>query len=354
MNRIEFLNNLASTNSKYNLGAGVPPLDLYPKLDIQKCISIFKLSFSKNLLHYHKTDGFLGDIAAETLLVNEKIKINSNQVLTTNGVQEAIFISLNLFKNSKIISLDPYYPGFVDAANILNCNLKLVKKKNLFNSLLELNKGDLFYLASDYSNPTGYTFSISERKQIIELAEQRGFFVFDDATYREFNIENKLPSLFSLSSDRVIHAMSFSKILAPGLRTAFIYLPASLQSKFINLKSNMTLNSSGLTQAVIGGWLKENEFDISSHLKLLKSRLIANKIVLNQFNLFYNGGFFTTFSRENLQFSDSFCDELMKNQSIAICPMSIFSNYHENAVRLCISNIDDVDLNIVLDLLKKL
>jgi hypothetical protein len=63
-------------------------------------------------------------------------------------------------------------------------------------------------------------------------AAKNKFYIFDDATYRPFNLDPALPTLLSLNSEFVIHALSFSKILAPGLRTAFVYLSKDLNKVF--------------------------------------------------------------------------------------------------------------------------
>ena len=48
MGKIDFLNNLASKKFKYDLGAGVPPLHLYPEIDINELLSVFSKSSSIN------------------------------------------------------------------------------------------------------------------------------------------------------------------------------------------------------------------------------------------------------------------------------------------------------------------
>ena len=136
---------------------------------------------------------------------------------------------------------------------------------NWLKELEGLPNGSLFYLSADFSNPMGYSLTMEERQTLVKLAAKNRFYIFDDATYRPFNLDPALPTLLSLNSEYVIHALSFSKILAPGLRTAFVYLPDALKTAFIGHKSNLSLNNSGITQTIVENWLQENNFQLSAH-----------------------------------------------------------------------------------------
>ena len=351
MDRIEFLNNLAETKAQYNLGAGIPPLHLYPNFSINELLARFKKTIGNELLHYYRTEGLIGALACETLFVNEGIEVTEDKVVLTNGVQEAIFLTLQLFRKNKVVCSDPFYPGLVDAARMLDSDIEIINEDSIFEKLECLREGDLFYISSDNANPTGKTLTLQERLRLIDIADRRGFYIFDDATYREFYLVEKLPSLFSMNPDRVIHALSFSKILAPGLRTAFIYLPGTLRKSFLRMKANASLNNSGITQALTGGWLMANEFNLSAHLVKLKTRLRENKNVLEDYNVSYSGGFFTTFKSNDAHFDLKVCNDLLLKRSVAVCPMSLFSESRINALRLCIANIGSFELEEALKII---
>ena len=72
MDSIQFLNNLAETKAKYNLGAGVPPLELYPQLFPDELMTLFVKETGADLMPYHRTAGILGEFARTTILLNEE------------------------------------------------------------------------------------------------------------------------------------------------------------------------------------------------------------------------------------------------------------------------------------------
>jgi DNA-binding transcriptional MocR family regulator len=352
-NKLNWLNNIASNEIKFNLGAGVPPLDCYPSFNPGKLFDGESLNSSDESLNYHRTAGFINNTAAKVLKVNEGIDFNADQIIITNGVQEAIALALACFIKRIIACLDPSYPGLEDAANTFGCNLIKLPMENWLTKLETLPEGSLFYLSSDFSNPTGISLSMDERIQLINIAARNKFYIFDDATYRPFNLNPALPALLSLNSDYVIHAISFSKILAPGLRTAFVYLPELLKTAFVVHKSNLSLNNSGITQRIVENWLQENNYQLSAHLHKAKNRLTLNRKVTEKFGIAYDGGFFCTLNL-GLKADFDFCETLLKKEQIAVIPMCLFSDnpQFEKQLRLCLSNIEHDALDLVLTLIK--
>ncbi len=351
--RNAFLNNLASREIKYNLGAGVPPIYLYPEFNPGKLFGIEVPASKDQSINYHTTQGFILETAVKVLEVNENLSLNSDNVVITNGVQEAIALTIACFKNKTLACIDPSYPGFEDAAAAFGCTVLKLPIENWLKELEKLQEGSLFYLSSDFSNPNGYSLSTDERIQLSKLAEKNKFYIFDDATYRPFNLDSARATLLSLNRDYVIHALSFSKILAPGLRTAFVYLPENLKAGFIANKSNLSLNNSGITQKIVHNWLVENNFQLSAHLDAAKERLSKNRIISAKHGLIYDGGFFCTMSLGKKADFD-FCNALLDKAQIAVIPMQLFTERQEfeNQLRLCLANIEDDALDLVLNLIK--
>ena len=351
--RTNFLNNLASKQIDYNLGAGVPPLNLYPELNLGSLFGEDKIPFNSKFINYHETQGFIIKEASVFLKKNENVQIDSNNIIITNGVQEAISLAISCFKEKTLACIEPSYPGFEDAAKTFGCNTIKFQESSWLKELENLSTGSLFYLSADFLNPTGYSLNLEERKRLIELAAEKNFYIFDDATYRPFNLDEPLPSLVSLNSEKVIHAMSFSKIVAPGLRTGFNAIPSTLINDFISAKSNLSLNNSGITQKIVSDWLRLNNYSLSDHLSKVKDRLKRNRAMLNLHGINFNGGFFCTL-KSNKSINYEFCERLLLNEQIGVIPMMLFSDnpIYKNQMRICVANIEDQDLGKVIQKIK--
>jgi len=350
--RNDFLNSLASLQIRYNLGAGVPPVNLYPDFNPGRLFGINSVPASDKSINYHPTAGFIKNAAAKVLQENEGLEFDPENIVVTNGVQEAIALAAACFRGRRFACADPSYPGFEDAVSAFGGTVQKLSPDNWLRELEQLPEGSLFYISADFSNPLGYSLSVEERKTLVDLAAKNRFYVFDDATYRPFNLDPALPTLLSLNSEFVIHAISFSKILAPGLRTAFIYLPEALKTAFVGHKSNLSLNNSGITQKIVENWLQENNYKLSAHLGKAKDRLSQNRKVLEKHGIPYNGGFFCTLPLK--QKADyEYCEALLKQEQIAAIPMSLFTDNpkFDRQLRLCLSNIEQDALDPVLNLI---
>jgi 2-aminoadipate transaminase len=353
-NRTHFLNSMAAVPIDYNLGAGVPPLNLYPPLNLSELVGLFSVESNDKTINYHETGGYITSTAQNFIEVTENIDFEINNIIITNGVQEAISLAIACFKNEQFACIEPSYPGFEDAALSFGCKPIKLSAENWLNEIEKLPENALLYLSADFSNPTGKSLTFEERLRLLKIAESKKFYIFDDATYRPFNLEDAKPSLISLNKERVIHAISFSKILAPGLRTAFVYLPDSLKSSFVGHKSNLSLNNSGITQKIIKEWLNHQKFSLDKQLYLIKERLNRNKRILKSHGIDYFGGFFCLLKLDRVV-DYYFCETLLIRKKIAIIPMILFSDdpKYLNQARICVANIDENDLEFVLNEIRK-
>lgn len=351
--RTNFLNNLASKKITYNLGAGTPPLSLYSAINTFALLGNKNISVDSNIINYHQTSGFINEEASLFFQKNENVQVEPSNILITNGVQEGISLAISCFKDKVLACIEPSYPGFEDAAKLFGCEI-LKFTSNWLEELEKLPAGSLFYLSADFSNPLGISLNGKERSRLIELAIKNNFYIFDDATYRLFNLDSPFPSLLSYNSGKVIHAMSFSKILAPGLRTGFLAIPDILMNDFISAKANFSLNNSGITQEIIKQWLIFSEFDLSKHLNKVRERLIRNRAILMKHKINYNGGFFCSLTLDKL-IDFEFCEQLLLRENISVIPMMLFSENpkFQNQLRICVANIEAEQLKYVINKIKK-
>ena len=90
--------------------------------------------------------------------------------------------------------------------------------------------GDVVYTIPTFQNPSGRTLSPENRSLLLELARERGALIFEDDPYGELRFEgDPSPRLFELADgEGVLFLSSFSKTVAPGIRTGYLILPADL------------------------------------------------------------------------------------------------------------------------------
>lgn len=82
----------------------------------------------------------------------------------------------------------------------------------------------LVYTIPDFQNPTGVTMATDRRERLLDLAERYDFVVLEDDPYGRLRYDgSERPPLKALDvADRAIRVNTFSKTIAPGVRTGWI------------------------------------------------------------------------------------------------------------------------------------
>jgi DNA-binding transcriptional MocR family regulator len=158
--------------------------------------------------------------------------VEPERILFAAGGQNAIAVVLaSLFKAGDRIGTDPVtYPGFKTAAKMLGIQLVPLEWKDneiTEESLMNACKTDRLkglYIIPDYHNPTTHIMSINTRKMIADVARKQNIIVIEDAINSMLK-EKPLPPVAAYAPEQVIHIISLSKVISPGLRLAFVTAP---------------------------------------------------------------------------------------------------------------------------------
>ena len=100
--------------------------------------------------------------------------------------------------------------------------------------------------------------SLERRKTILDMAYKHEIPIIEDSPYRDLRFEGQaIPSIYSLDTEnQVVMLRTFSKLLCPGLRLAWIAAPAQWIDKMIVAKQGMDLCSPSYTQLIVAEYLK--------------------------------------------------------------------------------------------------
>jgi 2-aminoadipate transaminase len=122
----------------------------------------------------------------------------------------------------------------------------------------ELARVKLIYTVDYFQNPTGLTLSAERRPKLVELARRfssrHRILILEDAAYRELRYSGPdLPSIkrFDPRNEFVVYAGTFSKSLAPGLKTGYAILPPDVMEPLLHLKGSHDFGSTNFAQHLI-------------------------------------------------------------------------------------------------------
>ncbi len=202
----------------------------------------------------------------------------TGDVLITNSATEATYLALS--QVSGVIALNvPSYFGVIRQAKELG--LTVVEWETV-EELKKIKEFDAVLLTSNFTPPTGVSFSDKDKQVIGSIANDKDAIVIEDNAYEFLSYSEK--PLTAIQANKVIRINSFSKLLTPSLRMGFLMAENDLFSAMRSKKITMNLSSSGLSQSVISGILEDQTL-ISEWQKELFSRYnSAKKAIKKYFN----------------------------------------------------------------------
>jgi DNA-binding transcriptional MocR family regulator len=114
-----------------------------------------------------------------------------------------------------------------------------------------------FYVIPDFQNPSGATCSGAKRRQLVALANRFGFLLVEDAPYRMLRYRgSEEPTLYSLAPDRTLHLSSFTKLIAPGVRTGFMIGQPSIVASLAKVAEDTYISPGYVAQAITFEWCR--------------------------------------------------------------------------------------------------
>jgi 2-aminoadipate transaminase len=272
-----------------SFAGGLPAPKVFPIKEFQSACNIVLEKEAAQALQYSTTEGYLPlreMIARHT--ARYSVEVTADNIMITSGSQQALDFIGRLFLNrgDYIVVESPTYLGALQAWNAYGAQYIPVRsdENGMVVDELEaaLRVGPKFiYVLPNFQNPSGSTLSLERRKQLIEIADKYGVPIVEDDPYGQLRYEGEhIPSVVALDSEfrgpngghysgNVIYLSTFSKLLAPGLRLAWVIAPEQVIRKLVMTKQAADLHTSSFNQYVAyevakGGFLDE-------HVKVIRA-----------------------------------------------------------------------------------
>jgi 2-aminoadipate transaminase len=262
-----------------SFAGGLPSPDSFPIDDIKKITSEVLEQDGPAALQYGTTDG---DNKLRSLLAErhkkDGLSLALNNIVITTGSQQALDLAGKIFINpgDVVICGLPSYLGGLNAFSVYGARLKGIPLDDhgmrpdlLEKAVIKLKaEGSIIkflYVIPDFQNPTGVTMPRSRRLEIIRMAERYDFLIVEDSPYRDVRFEGTSQPLMSSldTAGRVITLNTFSKILAPGFRLAWVIGHPDLIDKIITAKQSADLCSPAFTQKITARYMEKGLLDLN-------------------------------------------------------------------------------------------
>ena len=113
-----------------------------------------------------------------------------------------------------------------------------------------------------HQSPLCVSLSLPRRQALLDWAARNNAWIIEDDYDGEYRyVSRPLPALKSLDRDgRVFYAGTFSKVLFPGLRLAYLVVPETQVERFEQITEALAGGSPELTQAIVTAFISEGHF----------------------------------------------------------------------------------------------
>jgi len=259
---------LTSLPDVISFAGGLPAPEVFPIEKFKEAADVVLSEMGDRALQYGTTEGYqpLREMIARNAS-KYGIQITADNVLITSGSQQALDLLGRIFINrgDRVLVESPTYLGAIQAWNAYGVKYVTIPfdDDGMRTDILEsrLRTGIKFiYVLPNFQNPTGVTLSRERRKELVEISDAYGVPIVEDDPYGQLRYEgDHLPPVVVLDdemrakevpiySGNVIYTSTFSKILAPGLRLAWVVAPSEVIKKLVQAKQGCDLHTSTLTQ----------------------------------------------------------------------------------------------------------
>jgi 2-aminoadipate transaminase len=265
-----------------SLTPGTPAPDLLPAELFSTIYAESLLVSREEALGYCPVEGLHSlrqEIAA--WMRRRGVAVDTEQILVLSGSTQGVGLVGRLLLNpgDEVVVEVPTYLGAIQAFRALQARVIGVPtdsdgmRVDLLESILARHRPRLIYTQPTFQNPTGVVMSPERRRRLILLSRRYSTPILEDDPYGDIYYHQGKPPqpLKALdTSGQVIYLSTFSKILAPGLRVAWLAAPEPMIERLSLHKQIFDLNTNALGQWSVSEILRRDL--LTDHLNTLRQR----------------------------------------------------------------------------------
>ena len=272
-------------NSIYSFAGGYPSAETFPLEEIRRTMGEVIDKYGGKAFQYGATQG----VPELREAVARRCGVPVERVQITSSSQQGIDVCTRVLVDpgDVILTSSPSYLGALQSFRSYRADIRGVAHdpdidafRNAYEDVIAQVKAEgkrikFLYMIPDFQNPSGESLTLQEREMLVDLAQKHDFLIVEDSPYRELRYEGEdIPTMYSLSPDRVIHLGSFSKIFAPGFRLGWAIAHPDILDKIYVCKQSLDLCPPIFDQYVAAEFLSSGRLDanLKKSIELYKGK----------------------------------------------------------------------------------
>jgi GntR family transcriptional regulator/MocR family aminotransferase len=219
---------------------------------------------------------------ASYLHISRGVNCGPSQIFVTSGYRHTIgLIGRAMFKEGDRVWLEnPGYPPTREMLRHMNIESVPVRVDrdgiDVIEGIRLAARARAAVVTPAHQSPLCVSLSLPRRLALLDWAAQHKAWIIEDDYDGEYRYASRpLPALKSLDRDgRVFYAGTFSKVLFPSIRLAYLVVPEALVDRFEQISQAFAGGSPHLTQIIVTAFITEGHF--ARHIQRMR-RLYAER-----------------------------------------------------------------------------
>jgi 2-aminoadipate transaminase len=268
---------------------GAPALELIPADELAECALEVARREGAKVFAYGPGGGY----APLREWVAERHGVSSERVvLTVGGLQGFVFYAAEQLarRPGRVLVEAPSYDRPLKALTREGAEIVALPMdaEGLDPDALEaelrsrVDAPSFLYTIPTFQNPSGRTLSVERRSHLVAIARAHGLPVLEDDPYGLVRFEGETPpSLFELEGGTLVtYTSSFSKTVAPGVRTGYFVLPESEAAAFEERAVSTYISPPFLPEAIVWEFIRRGRFEpnlahVQEELRMRRDAMLA-------------------------------------------------------------------------------
>ncbi|USG67174.1 PLP-dependent aminotransferase family protein [Brevibacillus ruminantium] len=274
---------LTQGNQVLSLAGGLPAEDSFPIQEMREAFNR-ALDLGPKSLQYGLTDGYIPLREWVASRMKQKhMNVGVENMLITTGSQQAVDLLCRVYLDEGDVVLveNPTYLAAVQLFQFrgiraipVDGDAEGMDMDDLARKIAQFCP-KMVYVIPTFANPTGKVWSLERRLGLLRQCRENNILILEDDPYGEiqFDGEAQYRSIFSLDQhpqgSAVVYTSTFSKIVAPGLRTGWAIGDSQVIQMMVKAKQAIDLQSSTIDQIALHQLLAN--FDLEAHIEKIRS-----------------------------------------------------------------------------------
>lgn len=256
---------------------GLPELRQFPHAIWQRLQHQHNKQAADHWWHYQQEGGLpaLRQAICTYLQLSRSVRCQPEQILVVQGAQQALELTARLLadQDDQAWMEEPGYAGAQAALQAAGLQVVPVPVDQEGLNPAAAPAGShprLIYITPSHQYPSGVVMSLARRLELLQRAKADNSWVIEDDYDSEFRYDAQpIASLQGLAdSARVIYLGTFSKVMFPAMRLAYLVIPPALIDAFRSAYARLYREGCYAQQAALADFIEQGHF--SRHIRRMR------------------------------------------------------------------------------------